>query len=161
MIRDNYLMKPRYPAASLTTHDKRRALNLSPHYTDSRFDAERTVFGQEPFNRTGHAGLHYDYSDRLAQNDYTKNNASWTKAQEAGAPKNSAAFLEVYLTAYHNKPVEVVHVVAGVNRSSGYPYWVVGWRNAPRSTTGHKRMNRSARKLVTARRMTRKRGAGQ
>lgn len=117
-------------ADSMTTTDKRAQLKLHPHYSDGRFKKERTVFGPEPKDRFGHEGLTYNYSDRLVQWDSSKHAAAWSKAQESRAPRDSALFLEVYLTAYYSKPVEVVHVVAGVNHSNGYPYWVVGWREA-------------------------------
>lgn len=113
---------------SLTTPDKQAPLKLHPHYSDERFKKERTVFGPEPKNSYGHEGLTYNYSDRLVQWDSSKHAAAWSKAQESRAPRDSASFLEVYLTAYYSKPIEVVHVVAGVNHSNGYPYWVVGWR---------------------------------
>ncbi len=114
----------------LTTLDRHAQLKLHPHYSDDRFRKERTVFGHEPTDSFGHKGLTYNYSDRLVQWDATKHGAAWSKAQESKAPRDSALFLEAYLSAYYSKPIEVVHVVAGVNHSNGYPYWVVGWREA-------------------------------
>ena len=120
-------------ARSLTTDDKREQLKLNPHYSDDRFNSKvswkaQTVFGLEPEDRSGHPELHYVYSDRLEQWDYSKSQSAWQKALDARAPRDSAEFLEVYLATYFGKPLEVVHVMAGVNCSTGYSYWVAGYR---------------------------------
>lgn len=97
-------------------------LNTSPHYTDSRFDTEQTVFGE----RTD--GLHYDYSDRIVQWDYDKAKEATNAANASGKTKQSASYYDVYLTHYFGKPTRVEHILAGVNRSNGYPYAVFGYR---------------------------------
>ena len=127
LVTDGLWLRPRL-VESLTTLSKCAQLTLHPHYTDDRFRKERTVFGREPKNSAGHKGLTYSYSDRLVQWNSDKSAEAWSKAQESKAPRDSALFLEAYLSAYYSGPVEVIHVVAGVNHSNGYPYWVVGWR---------------------------------
>lgn len=117
-------------AQSFTTDNKHEPLTLHPHYSNRHFDKPRTVFGPESESSSGHDGLNYNYSDRLQQWDYSKHSAAWERANKSNATKDSAEFLEVYLSAYHGKPVEVVHVMAGVNLSSGYPWWCAGWRDA-------------------------------
>lgn len=116
--------------------DKRLALEIAPHYTNDRFTfavgyQPQTVFGDEAPDPCGHSGLTYDYSDRLVQWDNGKSEKAWYMATESGAPPKSAEFLERYLSAFHGKPVEVVHVMAGVNRSNGGSYWIAGWRERP------------------------------
>ena len=120
----------RAASQSFTTDNKHEPLTLHPHYSNRHFDKPRTVFGPESESSSGHDGLNYNYSDRLQQWDYSKHSAAWERANKSNATKDSAAFLEVYLSAYHGKPVEVVHVIAGVNLSSGYPWWCAGWRDA-------------------------------
>jgi len=99
-------------------------LYTCPHYTDKRFNQAQTVFGAEEDN------LHYDYSDRLVQWDSKKSAAAVDAANESGAVKRSAEWYEKYLTAYCEKPVELKHVLAGVNWGNGYPYTVFGYRFA-------------------------------
>jgi len=122
--------KLRASVQSFTTDNKHEPLTLHPHYSNRHFEKPRTVFGPESADSSGHAGLNYNYSDRLQQWDYSKHSAAWQLANKSNATKDSAAFLEVYLTAYHGKPLEVVHVIAGVNHSNGYPWWCAGWRDA-------------------------------
>lgn len=123
----------REPDRPRPVFDKRRPLEITPHYTNDRFNHKvghqpQTVFGEEPPDPTGHPGLHYDYSDRLWQADYGKSTWAWKEAEASGAPPKSAEFLERYLATFYNKRVEVVHVMAGVNRSNGGSYWIAGWR---------------------------------
>ena len=115
---------------SLTTYNKHESLTLHPHYSNRYFERPRTVFGPESESSSGHKGLNYNYSDRLQQWNHSKHSASWEVANKSRAAKDSAEFLEVYLTAYHGKPVEVVHVMAGVNHSNGCPWWCAGWRDS-------------------------------
>ena len=57
--------------AFLTTMDKSKPLNTQPHYTDKIFETPQTVFGKPDYAGKGHEGLHYEYSDRLYEFDYT------------------------------------------------------------------------------------------
>lgn len=116
-----YMRRESRPAFTAETcRDK--ALYVMPHYTDRRFEKEQTVFGKEA------AGLHYDYSDRIVQWDGDKADAAFEAAKASGKTLYSAAFYDVYLSAYFGKPTRVEHVIAGVNRSNGYPYHVYGYR---------------------------------
>jgi hypothetical protein len=118
--KDDFLRKLVYP----TTFDKNKALETHPHYTDDRFKKEQTVFGKEE------DGIGYDYSDRLREWDYSKAEASVKAANESGATPRTCKWYEAYLSAYFGKPIEIKHIIAGVNRSNGYPYCVFGYKDA-------------------------------
>ncbi len=105
-----------------TTFGKNKVLHTSPHYTDKRFDQPQTIFGQEC------EGLAYDYSDRLWQWDYDKSEAAAKAANESATPK-TCRWYEAYLSAYFSRPIEIKHIIAGVNRSNGFPYNVFGYRD--------------------------------
>ena len=95
--------------------------DLLPHYTDSRFRDEQTIFGAPADD------LSYDYSDRLHQwYGHEKMAAAQAAAEASGHAKHSAAWLSVWASHAHGYEVLVKHVVAGVNRSNGYPYFVLG-----------------------------------
>ena len=96
-------------------------LHVCPHYSDRRFDREQTVFG------AGAEGLGYDYSDRLYQWDSDKQTRARAVAESSGAGKRTARFYQAYLSAYFGKEIALRHVLAGVNRSDGYPYLVFGY----------------------------------
>ena len=97
-----------------------------PHYTDERFRGgrEHTLYGASK------PGLAYEYSDRLWQWDYDKAQAASATATERGFANGSPAWYEDYLSTYHGKPVELLHIIGGVNASSGYEYFVFGFRDA-------------------------------
>lgn len=97
-------------------------LNTRPHYTDTRFQMARTVFGSEC------ADIGYEYSDRLWHRDYDKAQIASEVAGKSGKVPRSCAWYEVYLSAYFDKPVEIKHIMAGVNVSDGYPYCVFGFK---------------------------------
>jgi len=106
-------------------------LETRPHYSDSRFKpangwghVDRTVYGaKEP-------GLHYDYNDRIVEWDYEKSKSAWAIAKETGAQPHTARLLNAYLSAYFDKPVVIRHIIAGVNRSNGWPFCVYGYKDA-------------------------------
>lgn len=112
--------KERLPFAAETRRDK--TLYVMPHYTDRRFEREQTVFGKEA------DGLHYDYSDRIVQWDGDKADAAFGAAKASGKVQRSAEFYDVYLSEYFGRPTRVEHIIAGINRSNGYPYHVFGYR---------------------------------
>jgi hypothetical protein len=94
-----------------------------PHYTDKRFQGkEHTLYGATAKD------LSYEYSDRLWQWDYDKAQESAKVANESGHANGSPAWYEVYLTHYHGVPVQLLHIIGGVNVSSGYEYYVFGFR---------------------------------
>lgn len=97
-------------------------LHLDPHYTDKRFDKEQTVYGRR------RPGLAYDYSDRLWGWDYEKMQAAVTVANMmTEIPRASARWLSLVVSFYHQRALVVHHVLAGVNCSNGYSYYVVGY----------------------------------
>jgi len=106
------------------SNDKNEKLQLHPHYRDPRFanKSAQIVFGSREPN------LKYVYDDRLQQWNYEKYKSSWKKAINSGKTKDSCAFLEIYLSAYFDKPIEIKCVLAGVNWSNGYEYWVAGYK---------------------------------
>ena len=106
-------------------------INIRPHYSDHRFDQPQTTYLASGMRDEGsHAikGLSYDYDDRLRQWSYTKFEASFAAADRSGEPRESANWFSALMTHYKGEPVEVLHVLAGVNASSGYPYFVLGYR---------------------------------
>lgn len=48
-------------------------------------------------------------------------------ADKSGKKSNTCAYYEIYLSEYYGKPIEIKHIIAGVNRSNGYPYLVFGY----------------------------------
>lgn len=107
---------------SATITDKDAPLqNTNPHYTDDRFKHPQTIFGAE------RKGIHYDYSDRLYEWDYTKAREAEKIASKSGAAPKSCKWYEAYLSAYHGKEATIYHILAGWNLSSGYSYMVFGY----------------------------------
>lgn len=109
-----------------------------PHYADQRFDMPRTVYlalgrrlTKGTFGTEVVKGAHYNYDDRLWQADYDKSRKAWEEAEKSGLKLHTPAIHEAYLAAYFGKPVELLHIVAGVNRGNGYPYLVYGYRHPP------------------------------
>jgi hypothetical protein len=106
-----------------TTFNKDKQLEVNPHYTDKRFDKEQTIFGKE------NKKLSYDYSDRIWEWDYKKAKEATEIANQSGKTRNSCAWFEVYLSHFFGKKIVIEHIVAGVNKSSDYPYCVFGYKN--------------------------------
>ena len=113
--------------------NKTYPLRDCPHYSDPEAVKDHTIFGAE----TG--GIGYDYSDRLWQGDYDKADAAGKIAQASGKPAHSCLYYEAYLSAYFGKDIEICHIVAGCNRSSGCPYLVFGYRDRVVGTKGSKK----------------------
>lgn len=107
-----------------TTFDKDKVLETNPSYADQRFKKDQTVFGKKS------KGLSYDYSDRLWEWDYAKAEASAKVATESGAKLRTCRWYEAYLSAYFGRPIEIGHIMAGVNVSNGYSYCIFGYKNA-------------------------------
>ena len=106
-----------------TVTDPNVRLETMPHYTDERFNKEQTVYGK------AEQGLAYDYSDRLWQWNWDKANEASEVAKASGVTDRSARYYEVYLSHYFGKPVEIKHIIAGVNKSNGYPYCLFGYKD--------------------------------
>lgn len=110
---------------------------LNPHYSDLRFKKPQTIFLKQGFELgdewpTGIGiveGASYSYSDRLFANfSEEKTDEAWEVACGSNHPRNSAAFREVYLRSLLGFPsLELVHIVAEVNRSSGYSVLCYGY----------------------------------
>lgn len=117
-------------------------INTCPHYTDSRYRNEQTEFCLEPeslikeHNTLIIPGLNYNYSDRLYEWDSIKYKEACDLANKKLNIKTNdwrkratARYLQEFLRYYFDKPlIELVHVLAGVNRGNGYPYLIYGHR---------------------------------
>ena len=117
-----------------TTFSRTAVLHTDAHYTEKVFcTTDQSIFGKEE------KGLNYVYNDRLEWHS-----KKWKEALEARAafaakkhcPEGiqpseilrTAEAHEVLLTTCFGRPVELVHILAGVNRSNGFPYLVYGYR---------------------------------
>lgn len=103
--------------------------NLWPHYTNEQFKHPQTTYLADGrrLNREGYVkNAEYSYSDRLQQWDYDKADKAMEVAKASGFHHYSAAFHEVYLKAYHDKELELVHILSGYNLATGFPYVVYG-----------------------------------
>lgn len=123
-------IKPKSKPAVRTTMNKDVPLLTNPHYTDDRFASGKThtVFGKDPGSDFGHKGLEYVYSDRLWQWDYSKAQEAAEVANESDYVARSCNWYEAYLSHYLDEPVEIHHIVSGVNVSNGYSYFVLGYK---------------------------------
>lgn len=87
-------------------------------------DEERTIFGKSS------KGLFYVYSDRL----YDWNHDLATKAKENAkkiSNENTAEFFALMLSYYYNcEYIQLEHIIAGCNRSNGFPYLVFGFQKS-------------------------------
>ena len=107
-----------YPAAPPpAVRDKNRVIDTWQHYSDHRADKEETVFGAPEPN------LFYNYDDRLYSDEWQDG----LKLAAEQATKSTARFYEIALTRFHGKPVDLRHIILGVNRSNGYSYLVFGY----------------------------------
>lgn len=105
----------------MSTDKNAQIADYAPHYTNSYFKTARVVWGREE------KGLSWDYSDRIWEWDYEKAEQSAKLASEKH-PTRTAAWVEVYLSAFFGKDIEVVCIMAGFNVSNGYPYQVFGYK---------------------------------
>lgn len=109
---------------------------LNPHYNDRRFEngslhtiflAPHLAWSQEDLDEL-RAGVDYTYSDRcIGWYTSVAIESAWDGAKKEGHLDNSPAMLEAYLKLLHQDPaLELVHILAGVNRANGFPYRVYG-----------------------------------
>lgn len=111
-------------------------LESEPHYTDRRFREEQTVFCAEPDRLHNNCrldtliveGCHYDYSDRLCEWDREKHKEAIGVANNSGYTRRTVNWYQAYLRHYYGKPIDLIHIVAGLNHSNGWPYCVFGTR---------------------------------
>jgi hypothetical protein len=67
------------------------------------------------------------YDDRM-WSDYDKMKRSVAKATASKAAIRSAAWYDALLSEYEGKPCQLVHALACVNVSTGYPVAALGYR---------------------------------
>jgi hypothetical protein len=103
----------------ITMGDKLKELPY-PHYSDPKWDHACTVCGKEE------PGLFYNYDDRLR---YHEQHPAAKAAADKAFPKHprTPAWWQAYLAAFHGKPCDLRHVLAGTNRSNGFAYYVFGY----------------------------------
>ena len=106
--------------------------DLYPHYSDPRFSRgqTKTVWVADGFTAErgdyGETvkGAQYIYSDRI---DFYAREEGYDAANHSEFLAQSPGWFEFVLkTALHNDAIELVHLIAGVNVSNGYPYLVFG-----------------------------------
>jgi len=117
----------------LGTTDRAADINITPHYTDRRFKDPQTIYCATPDELVDDGagnyvinGCHYDYSDRLYQWDNDKATAANDAAIASGHKRRTAEWCQSFIDHYYDKKVKLVHIIAGVNHSDGYPYCVFG-----------------------------------
>lgn len=107
----------------------------SPHYSSTQFKGSAQTIYLRPGYQTKQGiagdiveGCRYDYSDRIVGYfPKEERDEAWAKAKSKFEPK-SAAFIQEYLRILYGNPnIVVVHILAGVNRSNGYPYRIYGY----------------------------------
>jgi hypothetical protein len=100
-----------------------------PNYSDTRFaqGREHSLYGQKEDS------LHYVYSDRIWQWDYTKAQQASGHAKSVHGPTQTPEWYETYLSYYLGIPVDLEHIIGGVNVSNGCEYYVFGYREREES----------------------------
>lgn len=102
--------------------DKEKEITyFNPHYRREYFKEERTVWGHHE------DGLTYDYSDRFRSWNGKKHDQAWEHAN-AFAKMRTAKWVEAYLSFFFDKDIEIVHIKASFDRSSGHSFQVFGYR---------------------------------
>lgn len=104
-----------------STNDLDARLHDQPHYTEDYYKTPRVIFGKEQ-NTDSNA-----YSDRIWQWNYEKSQKSSEIATNSGATLHTARWYQNYLSAYFDRNVEIVYIMAGFNLSNGYPYQFFAW----------------------------------
>jgi hypothetical protein len=130
-----------YEAMITVEHDKTKAIyHYNPHYTNSYFQKPRTIFlaqgyrvKKDKFGYESVRGASYDYDDRIRQWFGSKADTAWDNSRKLGYETRSTNQIEAYLRELYEAPtLEVVHILAGVNLSNGYPYRVFGYIKEPK-----------------------------
>jgi hypothetical protein len=121
--------EPRVPTAN---YNMDSYLDTYTNYTSPRSQDDRTIWGR------AETDLHYDYDDRIVQWDYDRHKAATAHADEEvplTTHHRTAAWFQAYLRHFYDKPVVLRHIMAGCNRSNGFPYLVFGtrWPEEPRT----------------------------
>jgi hypothetical protein len=112
-------------------------LKTSPHYYHDaeEFKKPKNCFCSNPelLEDSGYGystipGLTYDYDDRLSQWDWDKNKYARKKATDDGFVPTTAKWYKAFLENYYDKKIDLIHIIAGINFSNGYPYVVFGYK---------------------------------
>ncbi len=107
--------------------------NLDPHYTIERFKHPQTVFLSPSATLDPKSGqvkrAGYDYNDRIAGwfsgEDQTQ---ARQQADLVNPDWKTAEHIEAYLRHLYKDPeLELVHILSGFNRATGYPYRIYGY----------------------------------
>lgn len=108
-----------------------RIPNLYPHYTHERFRRPQTVYIMEgkKLSTDGYVrNAQYEYNDRMQQWDYALYMDAVEITKQSGFDNYSAAFHERLLQIYFDDAgLRLVHILAGFNQATGYPYIVYGF----------------------------------
>lgn len=112
--------------------DKNKPLPYA-HYSDFRYKHPRTDFCadmnklyKDDFGYDRYQECHYDYSDRIWEWDREKAEQAVVVANASGKQKDSPAWSEEFLSHFYGYPVEIVHIMQGINHSNGHSYAVFG-----------------------------------
>ncbi len=116
---------------NITMLSKQPIANLMPHYTDSRFKTPQTVWiaeGQKINNRDGTvSGAVYNYSDRIWGWSWKRCDTVSKSIRESLDPR-SPAYIQEFLRQVLELPeLHLLHVMAGFNLSTGFPYQIYGY----------------------------------
>ena len=66
--------------------------------------------------------------DRLHEWDYEKSHAALEVMAKKYERTVSARRFEEYLSLYHDRPVELLHIMSGINHGNGYAYQIFGYK---------------------------------
>lgn len=108
----------------------------NPHYSNRYWNEPRTIYLSQETRITrskisGYdtvSGSHYVYDDRLRYGDYSKHEQVWDSLKAEGFTYRTAEFVQEYIRRMMNKPdLMLVHILAGVNLSTGYSYHAYGY----------------------------------
>lgn len=104
-----------YPAFKATSKEQTLAY---PHYSDERWRNAQLIYGTQGKTDEG------AYSDRLWQWNYE---AAKRASEATKGMGRTAAMWEAWLSEYYQRPVVVRYILGGVNWSTGYDYYYVGF----------------------------------
>jgi hypothetical protein len=103
----------------------KKALLPVLHY--SEYAGEKTVFGRPSSSPYGHAHLKYVSNDRLYEYDPDKAVKASNIARQQ-ATTRTCRFYEIMLSNFYDATIEIEHIIAGINRGNGFPYYIFGYK---------------------------------
>lgn len=84
------------------------------------------------YNFVDGSGLDFIYSDRMLQWDYDKfvrcSNEVWSNSGQVFSTREPAEIEKFLRLYFDNEHIQLVVIGEGANPSSGYPYWVFGYK---------------------------------